>query len=52
MGRSNPLHQIGTLSELVHHMFRDDSHYTIITGKNKSGKTTTAFNLMEKAYLN
>lgn len=50
MGRSNPLRQIGTLSQLVHHMFRDDSHYTIIMGKNKSGKTTTAFNLMERAY--
>lgn len=52
MVRNNPLRRIGTLSDLVHHMFRDDSHYTIITGKNKSGKTTLAFNLMEKAYLN
>jgi len=31
-------------------MFRDDSHFTIITGKNKSGKTTLAINLMEHAF--
>jgi hypothetical protein len=30
-------------------MYKDDTHYTIIKGKNKSGKTTLAINLMEKA---
>lgn len=49
MVRYNPLHQLQTLSDLTRHMFKDDSHFTIITGKNKAGKTTMAFNLMEKA---
>lgn len=51
MVRNNPLASIQTLSQLAYHMFKDDSHYTIILGKNKSAKTTTAFNLMEKASL-
>ena len=50
MVRYNPLAKITTLTGLARHMFKDDSHYCVILGKNKSGKTTTAFNLAERVH--
>ena len=47
MVRHNPLYRITNLTQLVKHMFKDDSHFSIIKGKNKSGKTTLGINFME-----